>query len=134
VLPAIHCEVAPRIVRSKQELYRLRYVNAIKYQEPQYFVDAEGNWFQGILNGYSNRSSWLERTILDRDYVDAELEFVPLQSSPFTPAHWFRYFCEGLWMDKSKAKVQRDHFRKLKTTGELIEWMVENDRFMHPFK
>ena len=86
-----------------------------------------------MLRNYSNRSSWLERTVLDRDNVDAELDFVLLEASPFSSTQWFRYFCEGLWMDKEKAKTQRDRFRTLRSTEELIQWMVDNDRCMRPF-
>lgn len=131
-LPAIHCEASPRIVRTFEELHRLRYENAVQYPEPQYFLDADGKWFQGIVKAYSNRSPWLHRVVCDWDYVDADFKFVALEQSPYTDARWFRYMCVGLWMDKASAKVQRDRFRKLKTTEEIIEWLVDNDHCMVP--
>lgn len=131
-LPAIHCECGPRIVRTLDELKTLRYVNAVTNLQRQYFVDAQGEWFEGRVTVIYARSGWIQR-LIGNDFIRVGYEFVRLAEPPMNRAKFYRFCTDTIGSKRADAKHQQKLFRELTTVPEIVDWLDLNGAAMQPF-
>lgn len=144
-LPVLLTEDYPHVITEESQLFRVKYASTITNKEPNYYLDSNGDWFEGKFTKILKRTSLIKRWLWYDDVITVDVTFHKLDQPPMTDQKFERYLMEATltvsWRDntgyprgsKEYTKLVRAEFRQCASASDIIQWLIKYDITMKPW-
>ena len=145
LLPVLLTEDYPHVITDESQLCRVQYASTITNKEPNYYLDSNGDWFEGKFTKILRRTSLVKRWLWYDDVITVDMTFPKLDQEPMTDQKLKRYLLEAsstvTFRDntgfprgsKEYTKLVRAEFRTCESTAEVIQWLIKYKITMKPW-
>ena len=136
-LPVMLWEVFPHVIKDESQLSLVRYGSTVTNREPNYYLDSNGNWFEGKFTKILKRTNFFKRVIGFDDVILVDMTFHIMEWPPESDQNLKRYLIEAAssvsfdkstgypWGLKEYTKLVKADFRKCETASEVIQWLIK---------